>query len=120
MQECAWWPRLFNLFARVAFTDFCDVGFRFARAFTFALRLVLRLVPTISSLVTVFSAISALSIESRVFNFRFSVTFPIVTLFAFLSSSLALRRIFLCLSLFGRGHQLPLDRLLECFQLSLS
>ena len=90
MQGCVWWPRLFNLFARVAITDFCDVGFRLARAFTFALRLVLLLVPTISSLATVFSAISALSIESRVFNFRFSVTFPIVALFAFLSSLLAL------------------------------
>ena len=81
--------RLVNLFARVAFTDFCNVGCRLARTFTFALRLVLLLVPTISSFVTVFSAISALSIESRVFNFRFSVTFPIVTLLAFLSSFLA-------------------------------
>ena len=76
MQGCVWWPRLFNLFARVAFTDFGDIGFRLARAFTFALRLVLLLVKTNSSLVTVFSTISALTIEARVFNFRFSVNFP--------------------------------------------
>ena len=95
LDGCVWWPRLFNLFARVAFTDFCDVGFRLARAFTLALELVLLLVPTISSHVTVFSAISALSIASRVLNFRLSATFPIVILFAFLSTFLALAGFFL-------------------------
>ena len=40
LRRSVWWPRLFNLFARVAFAGLCDVGFRLARAFTFAMRLV--------------------------------------------------------------------------------
>ena len=81
--------RLFNLFAGVAFTDFCDLGFCLVRAFAFALRLVLLLVPTASSFVSVFSTIWTLTIEARVFCCRFSVTLASVAIFSFLATFLA-------------------------------
>ena len=92
LRRSVWWPRLFNLFVRVAFADLCDVGFRLARASAFAMRLMLLFVPAIRRFVAVFSTVSALTIESRVFNFRISVTLSRMILFAFLVTFLPLAR----------------------------
>ena len=85
MRRRVWWPCLFNLFARDAFADLCDVGFRLVCAFAFATRLMLLFVPIIRRFVAVFSTVSALTIESRVFNFRISVSLSRMTLFALLA-----------------------------------
>ena len=70
-----WCPSFIDLFTAVTFTDFCHFGFRLSRALVFSLRFVRLLVPTISSFVSILSAVSTLTLESRVFCCRFSVTF---------------------------------------------
>ena len=85
-----WCPSFFNLFTAVAFADVCHFGFRLAGAFAFALRLGRLLVPTVSSFVSVLSAISTLTLEARVLCCRFTVSFASVAFFSFLATLLAL------------------------------
>ena len=72
------------------------------------------IVPTISSFVSIRSTVQTFTLESRVLCCRFSVTCPS----GFLLHSCHLScpcRIFLCLSLFGRQHRLPLNLHRLCF-----
>ena len=105
-----WCPSFFGFF------DCCHLHWFLSQWISTSWALVF--VPTISSFVSVHSAVSTLTLESRVLYCRFSATFVWVAFFSCQPSCSC--RIFLCLSLFGWWHQLPSNLHLVCFRLMSS
>ena len=103
LRRRVWCPSFFDLFTAVAFSGFCHFRFWLPCALAFAMKFGRLLVPTISSFVSVLSAVSTLALESRVLYCRFPVTFAWVALFSFLATLLALAGFFFAFPFPGYG-----------------